>query len=142
MNFLIFQNFWDFILIFQDSFNRAGPAEVTWHDVGGNMARPCKPIWMPTWCLRGVNSDIKWSGLNRAIRQSGLNRAIGRLKSHGVESASWATMPRITRDPTDEITQSEIRVMSHQFHAIRRRNHTELNPLRGPRSTNFAQTSL
>ena len=33
MNFLIFQNFQDFILIFQDLFNRAGLAEVTWRDV-------------------------------------------------------------------------------------------------------------
>ena len=32
INFLIFQNFLDFILIFQDLFNRAGPAEVTWRD--------------------------------------------------------------------------------------------------------------
>ena len=32
MNFLIFQNFLDFILIFQDLFNRMGPAEVTWRD--------------------------------------------------------------------------------------------------------------
>ena len=62
-----------------------------------------KPTWMPTWCLHGVNSDIKWSGLNRAI---------GRLKSHGVESASWATIPPITRDLTAEITWSEIRITS------------------------------
>ena len=52
-----------------------------------HMAGPRKPTWMPTWCLRGVNSDIRRSGLNRAIGRSGLNRAIGRLKSHGVESA-------------------------------------------------------
>ena len=32
MNFLIFQNFLDFILIFQDLFNRAGPTEVTWRN--------------------------------------------------------------------------------------------------------------
>ena len=32
MNFLIFQNFLDFNLIFQDLFNHAGPAEVTWHN--------------------------------------------------------------------------------------------------------------
>ena len=57
----------------------------------GHMAGPHKPTWMPTWCLRGMNSDIGWSGLNRAIGRSGLNRAIGRsglnraigrLKSH------------------------------------------------------------
>ena len=70
----------------------------------GHMAGPRKPTWMPTWCLRDMNSDIKWSGLNRAI---------GRLKSHRVESASWATIPPIMRDPTAEITLSEIRVMSH-----------------------------
>ena len=70
----------------------------------GHMTGPCKPTWMPTWCLRGVNSDIG---------RSGLNRVIGRLKSHEVESVSWATIPLITRDPMAEITQSEIRVMSH-----------------------------
>ena len=95
-----------------------------------HMAGPRKPTWMSTWCLRGVNSDIRQSGLNhaigrlglnRAIGQSGLNRAIGQLKSHGVESASWATIPPITRDPMAEITRSEIRVTSHQFCAIRRR---------------------
>ena len=95
----------------------------------GHMAGPRKPTWMPMWCLCGVNSDIKqtglnrtigWSGLNSAIGRSGLNRAIGRLKSHGVESASWATIPLITRDLTAEITRSEIRVTSHQFRAIRR----------------------
>ena len=78
-----------------------------------HMVGPCKPTWMPTWCLRGVNSDIGRSGLNRAIGWLGLNRAIGRLKSHGVESASWATIPLITRDPMAEITSSEICVMSH-----------------------------
>ena len=83
-----------------------------------HMVGPRKPTWMPTWCLRGVNSDIKWSGLNRAIERSGLNRVIGRLKSHRVESASLATIPPITRDPTAEITRSEIHVTSHQFHAI------------------------
>ena len=72
------------------------------------MAGPRKPTWMPTWCLRGVNSDIRRSGLNRAI-----GRAIGRLKSHGVESASWATIPLISRDPTAEIARSGIRIMGH-----------------------------
>ena len=95
----------------------------------GHMVGPRKPTWMPTWCLCGVNSDIEWSGLNRAIGRSGLNRAIGRsglnrairrLKSHEVESASWATIPPITCDLTAEITQSEIRFTSHQFRAIRR----------------------
>ena len=95
----------------------------------GHMAGPRKPTWRPTWCLRSVNNDIGRSGLNRAIGRlglnrtigrSGLNRAIGRLKSHGVESASWATIPPITRDLTAEITRSEIRFTSHQFRAIRR----------------------
>ena len=90
-----------------------------------HMAGPRKPTWMPTWCLRGLNSDIKWLGLNCAIGRSGLNRAIGLLKSHEVESASWATIPPITRDPTAEITRSEIRVTSHQFRAIRRLKSTE-----------------
>ena len=85
-----------------------------------HIAGPHKPTWTPTWCLRGVNSDIGRTGLNRAIGRSGLNRVIGRLKSHGVESASWATIPPITRDPTAEITRSEIRVRGHQFRAIRR----------------------
>ena len=78
-----------------------------------HMAGPRKPTWMPMWCLHGVNSDIRRSGLNHAIGRLGLNRTIGRLKSHGVESASWATIPPFTRDPTAEITRSEIRVMSH-----------------------------
>ena len=82
------------------------------------MAGPHKPTWKPTWYLRGVNSDIKWSGLNCAIGRSRLNRAIGRLKSHGVESASWAKIPPFTCDLMAEITQSEIHVTSHQFHAI------------------------
>ena len=95
----------------------------------GHMAGPRKLTWMPTWSLRGVNSDIGRSGLNRvigrsglnrAIGRSGLNRAIGRLKSQEVESASCPTIPPITRDLTAEITQSEIRVTSHQFRAIRR----------------------
>ena len=79
----------------------------------GHMAGPRNPTWMPTWSLRGVNSDIGWSGLNRAIGRSGLNRAIGRLKSHGVESVSWPTIPPISRHSTAEITQSGIRVMGH-----------------------------
>ena len=94
-----------------------------------HMAGPREPTWMPTRCLGGVNSDIgwtglnhafKWSGLNRANERSGLNRAIGRLKSRGVESASWATIPPIMRDPTAKITPSEICSTSHQFRAIRR----------------------
>ena len=95
----------------------------------GHMEGPRKPTWMPTWCLRGVNSDIgrsrlnraiERSGLNCAIGRSGLNRAIGRLKSHGVESESWATISPITRDMTAKIIRSEIRVTSHKFCAIRR----------------------
>ena len=94
-----------------------------------HMAGPRKPTWMPKWCLRGMNSDIERTGLkgairrsgfNRAIGRSGLNRAIGRLKSHRVQSMSWATIPPITHDLTIEITRSEIRVTSHQFRAIRR----------------------
>ena len=60
-----------------------------------------------------MNSDIGRSGLNHAIGRSRLNRAIGGLKSHGVESASWATIPPILRNPMAEITRSEIRVMGH-----------------------------
>ena len=67
-----------------------------------HMAAPRKPTWMPTWFLHGVNSDIKRSGLNHAIERSGLNRAIGWLKSHGMESARWATIQPITPDPTAE----------------------------------------
>ena len=71
-----------------------------------HMARPRKTTWMPTWCLRGMNTDIKRSRLNRAIGRSRLNRAIGRLKSHGVKSASWATIPPIMRDSMAKITRS------------------------------------
>ena len=74
INFLIFQNFLDFIMIFQNLFNRAGSAEVTRHD-----ADTWQGHASPHGCLSGVNSDI---------RRSGLNRAIGRLKSHRVKSAS------------------------------------------------------
>ena len=101
-------------MIFQDLFNRAGPTEVTWRD-----ADTWRGHASPHGCLRGLNSDIKRWGLNRAIGRSGLNRTIGRLKSPGVESASWATIPPITRDPMAENTQSEIRVTSHQFRANR-----------------------
>ena len=73
-----------------------------------HMAGPRKPTWMPTWCLRGVNSDIRRSRLNRAIGRSELNSVIGRLKSHGVESASWPTITLISRDST-----AEIRVVGH-----------------------------
>ena len=67
----------------------------------------------PHECLRDMNSDFRRLGLNRAIGRSGLNCAIGRLKSHGMESASWTTIPPITRDPKAKIIRSEIRVMSH-----------------------------
>ena len=60
-----------------------------------------------------LNLVIRRSGLNHAIGQSGLNHPIGRLKSHGVESASWATIPLILCYPTAEITWSEIRVVGH-----------------------------
>ena len=106
------------------------------------MAGPRKPTWMPMQCLRGVNSDIGRAGLNRAmgrsrlnraigrsglnqaigrsglnhvIGRSGLNHVIGRLKSHRVESASWAMIPLISRDPTAKITLSEIRVVGHDL---------------------------
>ena len=85
-----------------------------------HMAGPRKSTWMPTWCLHDVNNDIGRSGLNRAIGQSRLYRTIGRLKSHGVESASRATIPPITRYLKAKITRSEIRVMNHQFRAIQR----------------------
>ena len=106
---------------------------MTWRD-----ADTWRAYASPHGCLCGVNSDIGLTGLNRAIRRTGLNRTIGRsrlnhaigrsglnraigwLRSHGVESASWAMIPPITHDPTAEITRSEIRVTSHQFRAIRR----------------------
>ena len=58
MNFLIFQNLMDFLLIFQDLvhkkwqkglFNHAGHAKVTWHD--GDMWRGHAS---PRGCLRGA----------------------------------------------------------------------------------------
>ena len=58
----------------------------------------------PHGCLQDMNNDIG---------RSGFNRTIGRLKSHGVKSASWAMIPPIMRDLSAEITRSEIRVMSH-----------------------------
>ena len=68
MNFLIFQNFLDFILIFQDLFhlkkskkglfNRARPAEVTWRDAD---------MWQDHASPHDGNSDIGRSRLNRAL---------------------------------------------------------------------------
>ena len=49
MNFIIFQNFLDFILIFQDLFNHAGPAQVAWHD-----AHTWRGHASPHGCLRGA----------------------------------------------------------------------------------------
>ena len=94
----------------------------------GHMTGPHKPTWMHTWCLRGVNNDIGRWGLNRAIGRSRLNRAIGRLKSHGVESASWATITPISGNPMAEITTSGIKVMGHDSTDFTRSdgyNHTE-----------------
>ena len=78
-----------------------------------HMEGPGKPTWRPTWCLHGVNSDIRRLGLTRAIGRSGLNCAIEWLKSHGGESASWAKIPPISSDLTIEITRSKIRVVAH-----------------------------
>ena len=53
--------------------------------------------------------------------------------------------PTNSRDPTVEITWSGIRIMGHyptDFTRFDGWNHTEWNPCRGPRSTDFAQTSL
>ena len=49
MNFLTFQNFLDFILIFQDLFNRVGPAEVTRRD-----ADTWRGHASPHGCLHGA----------------------------------------------------------------------------------------
>ena len=38
---------------------------------------------------------------------------IGWLKSRGVESASWATIPPISRDRMAEITRSGIHIVGH-----------------------------
>ena len=62
INLLIFLKFLDFILIFQDLFNRAGHAEVTWRDADTWWGHAS-----PHGCLHGMNNDIEWSGLNRAI---------------------------------------------------------------------------
>ena len=56
-----------------------------------HMAGPCQPTWMPTWSLRGVNSDIGRTGLKSC------NRTVG------IKSRNW----------TAEITRSGIRVMGH-----------------------------
>ena len=53
-----------------------------------HMAGPRKPTWMPTWCLRGVNSDIEIKSRNRTVE----------IKSH---------------DWTAEITRNGIHVMGH-----------------------------
>ena len=50
LNFLFFQNFLDFILIFQDLFNRAGLTEVTWRE-----ADTWRGHASPHGCLRGAS---------------------------------------------------------------------------------------
>ena len=57
----------------------------------GHMAGPRKPTWMPTWCLRGMNSDIGWVSIKSC------NQTV-EIKS---------------RDWTVEITQSGIRFIGH-----------------------------
>ena len=49
INLLIFQNFMNFMLIFQDLFNRARPAEVMWHN-----ADTWRGHVSPHGCLRGA----------------------------------------------------------------------------------------
>ena len=49
LNFLIFLNFLDFIFLFQDLFNCAGPAKVTWHD-----ANTWRGHASPHGCLRSA----------------------------------------------------------------------------------------
>ena len=68
-----------------------------------------------------MNNDIGQLRLNRALgkpwRDTWLHKdslmKIKGLKSCGVESASWATIPPILRDLMAEITRSEIRVLGH-----------------------------
>ena len=60
-----------------------------------HMAGSRKPTWMPTWCLRGVNSRDK--SRNRTVGIKSRNRTVG----------------IISRDWTAEITRSGIRVMVH-----------------------------
>ena len=62
MNFLIFQDFSDFILIFQDLFNRAGPAEVTWRN---------RTVW-----IKSHNRTVGFKLCNRTVERKSRNRTV------------------------------------------------------------------
>ena len=119
------------------------PVEVTWHNTDTWWGHAS-----PRGCLRGVNSDIICSRLNRTLgkcwRDTWLHEdssmKIGWLKSRRVESASWATIPAISRDRTAEITHSGICIMGHNptdFAQSDGWNHTEWNPHYRQRSRQF-----
>ena len=70
---------------------------------------------------------------------------IGQLKSSGVESASWATIPQISRDRTAEITGVESvswatspPILCDRMAEITRRE----NGVMGHDPTNFTRNSL
>ena len=116
MNFLIFHNFLDFILIFHDLFNRAGPAKVTWRDADtwgatqAHMDAYVVPAWREQWY--------------RTVGIKPRNRMVG------IKSRDWAV----------EITRSGIRVMGHDPTGYARSdgwNYTEWNPRHEPRSHLF-----
>ena len=92
MNFLIFQNFSDFILIFQDLFNRVRPAEVTWRN---------RTVWIKSHIRMVAIKSRNWT-----VRIESRNWTVG------IKSRNW-TAGIILRDWTAEITRSGIRVMGH-----------------------------
>ena len=71
------------------------------------------PIWREQWHWTvAIKSHTRLSMERHVLYKDSLMK-IGWMKSRGVESASWATIPPILRDRTAEITRSEIRVMGH-----------------------------
>ena len=92
-----FMNF----LIFQDLFNRAIPAEVTWRN---------RTV--------GIKSNNRMVGIklcNRTVRSKSRNQTVrieSRNRTVGIKSRNW-TVEIKSRDVTAKIKRSEIHVMGH-----------------------------
>ena len=101
MNFLIFQDFLDFILIFQDLFNRVRSAEVTWRNRTVGIKSHNRMVGIKL-CNQTVGSKSR----NWTVRIESRNRTVG------IKSRNWTAGIK-SRDWTAEITRSGIRVMGH-----------------------------
>ena len=132
MYFLIFQDFLDFILIFQDLFNQAGPTEVTWCNQQVRIKSHNRTVRIK---LR--NRMVGSKSRNQTVRIESRDRTVG-IKSRncmvgiksrncmvGIKSRDWtaqitqsgirvlATIPLILCYAMAEITRNEIRVVVH-----------------------------